>query len=377
MKKNLALFFYICTFFVLFSSVSMALETRAIDELRKKDVLSDADQKTVEAFIGSGIEELFNLEDFSAASSLRLAIVSRKTGLNETSAQQYKTAFNSAAVESFTKAFGRLDQLQNQSQAFSVRLNLLLLMSEISDAGFVNLAIDNIKSKSSAIRYSAVKCLSSPDIIKQLSSATSADIQRAQNAISVLTEVAANETDGSVLIEIVNFAAGINSSDAEKLILEIAKGRIGKYESWTVSNDYVDAATLKALYAKSLKASSDSAKNDLMAALGQLYSYVIQRYALDAANLSEASKSQVVDVIVGTENDLMSQILGSKVGAMKKAIERNDMAALMMAHDSLLGSSDGKGMIASTVEFYYSIDGENKIYMPKKLVVLAKESVQQ
>jgi hypothetical protein len=62
---------------------------------------------------------------------------------------------------------------------------------------------------------------------------------------------------------------------------------------------------------------------------------------------------------------------------MKKAIERNDMAALMTAHDSLLGSSDGKGMIASTVEFYYSIDGENKIYMPKKLVVLAKESVQQ
>lgn len=377
MKKNLVVFFCFCAFFILFSSISLALETRAIDDIRKKDVLNDTDQKAVGAFIEAGIEELFNTEDFSAVSSLRQAIVSRKAGLNETSAQQYKTAFDSTAVESFTKAFGRLDKVQNQAQAFSIRLNLLLLISELSDARLVNLAIDNIKSKSSAIRYAAAKCLSSPDIIKQLNSATSADIQLAQKAISALNEIMKNETDGSVLVEIITFTSEINGNESENLILEIAKDRISKYENATVSNDYIEAAVLKALYAKSLKASSDSVKNDLMAAFGQLYSYVIQQYAIKDANLSETRKGQVVDVIVGVENDLVSQILGSKAGSLKKAIERDDMAALMTAHDSLLGSSNGKGMIASAVDFYYSIEGENKVYMPKKLVTPAKEPEQQ
>lgn len=341
---------------------SLAVNTRQIDLVRKKDVLQPSDNQVIRDFLQSGVAEISNTEDFTTISQTRQAIVSRSKSSNDNSAIQYEKAFNSAAVSVLNDAFSTLPA-ENREK---IQINLLLLVKELQNAALADLAMQYFDAANPAIQYLAVGCVTTDEMLKALNTNTSDRVELAERVLAKFSEMTTASLDNNVLSNIVKAANAIDTDSARELLLKIARMRMEKYTSWQVKNASVDKELITALGEKAQKALEDVEKIELIAAMAQLYSYTIQTYA-NSDDLSDNFKEQLIDVIVSVENGIISDMLGNKTQNLKKSIEKRDMSGLISGHDSLLGNSVSKGMLANAVDFYYSMDGENRVNAPKKL----------
>ena len=70
-----------------------AINTRGIDQIRKKDVLESQDSQIIGSFIDSWLEELQFTEDFSSIATLKSTFEARAVSSNQASADQYDKVF--------------------------------------------------------------------------------------------------------------------------------------------------------------------------------------------------------------------------------------------------------------------------------------------
>ena len=115
----------------------------------------------------------------------------------------------------------------------------------------------------------------------------------------------------------------------------------------------MDTGILKLLSAKI--ASGGTANPQLARQFSQLYSYAIQRYirGVKDNNLKEPSGSQLASVLVETEQQCLSKLLGGPQTSITRAVEAGDMAALQAEHDRLLGGANQPGALPSKFNFTY------------------------
>ncbi|MBN1804175.1 MAG: hypothetical protein JW837_02880 [Sedimentisphaerales bacterium] len=306
------------------------------------------------------INELVIARDFTDAARLRSVITSRRS-----SQSQYQEQYSKSCKEHISKSMVQAKEKQAELQ-HKIRVNLMILVSELNDPDLVDLALSTIEDKDKAVQYWAVRTVTKETLINHLKAiAADSTIDRISGE---LLKVAENMSPEATML-MVNFAAITNSEATEELALKLADVRIAGYEKYQASPGPVDMKILKLLCNKML------AKPQEAPVFGnrfcQLYSYVMQRYIYHlkgALQENERDIHMLASILVEIEDKCIGRLTGLKQGVIKDAVEKSNANALVLEHGRLLGDQIRQGEIPSKHKINYgeNEDGSTRT-MPKVL----------
>ncbi len=339
---------------------SVAVNTREVDNVRRKAVLDDSDLKIIDDFLSQAIQELVETRDFTKIAKIRTVILSRQSA--QAQQAQYAQQFSASARKYIAKGFIDAKKLRRTERITGVVTNLLILMDGLRDLGLADQAIAMLKNENMVIRYWAVHCLTNPAIITKLNATTTSNANQASVIAAQLKDLIENSTP-EIVVLIAQFAAGVNIPEAEQLLIQITDVRIKRYADWTVKYELYDSAILKFLSSKiplpsqspggTLPATTSS-KPALARRFAQLYSYAIQRYVKGAALLNDTQKSHLASVLVETEDKCLGRLLGKPQLTIRRLVERKNVQAILAEHDRLLGTAATPGQLPTALNFDYS-----------------------
>jgi hypothetical protein len=335
--KSLSLVVAIISGFFVFLASAEAVDSLAIEAVRGKQVLDDADFKTIDDFVAKAVGEMLATEDFSSISNARVIIVANSAS-NQPSQTQFAEQFSKSAQKHISAALQSAEGLTSRSRSFRVITNLLMLVNDLADIHLIDLSLKYVDSNNSVISYWAVKCLVNPKITEKLNSPKAIDTAR--QVTRRLDEIIATSSPDTLGL-IASFAGSIKIPEGDALLLKVADRRIASYADWSVEQEFLDGDILRTLGDK--MASSGANKESIGRRFGQLFSYVLQRYIKGADVLTDVQKEQLVSVLVETEKSCLSKISGKPQFGIKKAIESGDVNALQQEHNNILGDGTKAG----------------------------------
>jgi hypothetical protein len=355
MKIKWVIFAVLVVFLILVMNPgSKAVNTREVDNVRKKTVLDNSDLKIIDDFLAEAIQELVRERDLTKIAQKRTVILSRRSTQG-----QYAQQFSESARKYIAQGFLDAQKLPRQERITGVTINLLILMDGLQDLGLADQAIAMLKNENMVIRYWAVHSLTNPNIITQLNAA--ANSNQASILAAKFTEILDVSTP-EIIALIARFAAGVQIPQAEQLLCQIADIRIKSYADWTVKYELYDSAILKYLSSKlplasqasgSTSTTSATSKAAVARCFAQLYSYAIQRYVKGADMLNNTQKSHLTSVLTDIEEKCISTLLKPQL-TIRRALERNSLPAILAEHDRLLGNATTPGELTQMLKFDYS-----------------------
>jgi hypothetical protein len=359
MNIKWAFFTVLTAFFVLItSSRVLAVNTRDIDNVAKKTVIDDQDKKIIDDFLAEAVQELVKTRDFTSIAKLRAVILSRKG-----SQGQYAQQFSESAHKYIKAGFEQAQTLRPEERKNNVIISLLILIDGMEDLHLTDLAMGMLKDQNMVIRYWAVHCLTNPAIIQQLNSQAALNPDLA-TAITEQLKGLVQTSKPEILVHIARFASNINIPQGEQLLLQVADERIKRYADWMVTCEFYDDTILKLLESKITSSSGDMSTPVPAATAGtpavarsfaQLYFYIIQRYIKGYNTLNDDQKQQLASGIIEVEENCIPRLLGinRSQGALRKAIERDDLKALSDECNKLLGDETSSGQLPLKLGFDY------------------------
>lgn len=357
MKGKGAVFAVLAVFLVLLTnSVSGAVNTLDIDNVREKEVLNSQDLQIIDNFVDEAIQELARTEDFTSIAKVRGVILARDSSNRRSAQAQYTEQFFESAHKYISEAFNQVSESAPEDRKFKVMVNLLILIDGLENLRLADLVLGMLKNENTVIRYWAVHSITNPGITKRLNSADVANLELARSIAGQLKGLVESSTPETLAL-MAEFAADVNIPQAEDLLLQIADMRIEKYAKWAVDYELLDGTVLKSLCKKI--SSAGLSKPAVARRFGQLYSYAIQRYINGWNFLSAAQKHQLASVLLETEKWCISKLLEtpqSSIKRIKRAIENSDYTGLLQEHNRLLGGETKTGELPKKVGF----DWENQ-----------------
>lgn len=358
MKIKWAFFTVLTAFFVLaINSNAVAVNTRDIDNVLKKSVIDDQDNKIIDDFLSQAVQELVKTKDFTSIAKLRTVILSRRS-----SQSQFAQQYSESAYKHIQAGFEQAQTLKQEDRKTNVTISLLILIDGMEDLRLSDLAMRMLKDQNMVIRYWAVHCLTNPAIIEQLNSAATSNPQLTTTISEQLKEVV-ETSKAEIIVHIARFAANVNIPQEGELLLQVADERIKRYGDWTVKHEFYDNIILKLLESKIPLSSQDPvapapttsiSKTAVAQRFAQLYSYAIQRYIKGKDIFNETQKLQLASVLIEIEDKSVSRLIGEPQVTIRRAIERNNMTALSDEHNRLLGDETTAGQLPSKFGFDYS-----------------------
>ena len=335
--KSLSLVVAVISGFFVFLASANAVDSLAIEAVRGKAVLDDADFKAIDDFVAKAVGEMLATEDFSSISNARAIIVanSASTQPNQT---QFAEQFSKSAQKYISAALQKAESLTPPEKSFRIMTNLLMLTDALADVRMAEVALKYVDSKNAVIRYWAVHCVTNPEITEKLNSPKAIDTAR--QVTRRLDEIIATSSPDTLGL-IASFAGSIKIPEGDALLLKVADRRIASYADWSVEQELLDGVILRILGDKI--ASSSASKESIGRRFGQLFSYVLQRYIKGVEVLDAAQKEQLVSVLVETEKSCLSKISGKPRFGIKKAIESGDTNVLQQEHNNILGDGTKAG----------------------------------
>jgi len=351
MKVKLAFSAVLVVFLVMAMDSSLtAVDTKDIDLVLKKTVLDAQDFTIIDQFLAEAVQELARERNFTDIARRRAVIISRKSEQG-----QYAEQFSKSAYKHIQAGFTQAEALRPEQRKTNAIINLLILINGLEDLRLADLAVARLGDENAVVRYWAVNCLASPAVLQQLNAqATSNPTQAA--AIARRFEALVDSSSVETLLLIARFAAGVNIPQAEGLLLRIADVRIKSYADWTVRHELSDIVLLKVLEGKITATSSSLSKTDVAQRFAQLYSYAIQRYLKGLVVLNDTQKGYLASVLVEVQEKCVSRLLGTPQTTLRRALERENMAAISDEHNALLGSGTTPGQLSTRLGFDYGTD---------------------
>ncbi|MGA2071661.1 MAG: hypothetical protein ABSG97_09960 [Sedimentisphaerales bacterium] len=335
--KSLSLVVAIISGFFVFLVSAKAVDTLAIEAVRGKSVLDDADLKTIDDFVAKAVGDLLATQDFSSISNARAVIVANSVS-SQQNQTQFAEQFSKSAQKYISAGLQQAEGMTPADRSFRIVTNLLMLADALADVRVAEAALKYVDSKNEGIRYWAVHCLTNPGITEKLNSPKAIDTAR--QVVRRLDEIVATSSPDTLGL-IASFAGSIKISEGEALLLKVADRRITSYADWSVERELLDGDILRILGDK--MASSSASKESVGRRFGQLFSYVLQRYIRSADVLTDTQKEQLASVLVETEKTSLSKILGKPRYGIKKAIESGDINALQQEYNNLFGDGTKAG----------------------------------
>lgn len=332
------------------------IDTRAIEAVREKSVLNNSDLQAIDVFVQDAVEEVLRAQDkdFAQIANTRSILISRQES-NVADQKQYAQQFIESAQKHITAALKEAELLPPTRRA-KVRINLLIIAKALKDEALVAVALPYLSDPSKPVSYWATQLITGEAALA-MTNASSPQSEQILSALKRIAPVASAET----LSQIIPFAAQIKMAAGQELILTIADGRIKQYESNSVSHALADIKVLSGLCTQFN--TNGPNKTQCAQRFAQLLSYTIQRFAKGQDRLTEQQKQDLVSIIVETEDKCLTMLTKQPQTGLKRAIEREDMTALMAEHDRLLGSATEKGVLPQLLHFSYKA-GEREQSVP-------------
>ena len=340
---------------MMFSVSRAVVDLRRIKEVHGKSVLTQQDLEVIDEFMKDAVTDLVRTTDFTQVSKTRTTILTYRSPQAQYAQQYSESSYRhiAAGVEE-----ARTD-IRDDSRRFKVIANLLILVDSLKDPRLVDLAIAEIRHPNSAVRYWAVRATTDPALWSKLSQDQSAAAQVTGQILAECSQVVGSSSP-EVLRLMADFAARQDSAEAERLLLQVADARIGRYADWSVKYELMDGAILQVLCDKIVAGGASG--GPLAKRFGQLLSFAMQRYLKgqsDAA-IKPISLNYLVSVLIETEEKCIGRLVGTPQATLRRAIEAKDFAALQAEHDRLLGAGDQAGVLSAKFSVDYGLDGQNR-----------------
>ncbi len=335
----------------LFSVSQAQVDSRRIEEVIKKSVLTQEDFEVIDAFAGDAIGRLVRTVDFTEVAKTRASIVS-----HQSAQAQYAQRFSEACSREIQAGFDYAnEQITDPQRRFKVFANLLILINELNDPRLIDLAVGMIGHEASAVQYWAIRAATNPAAWEKLSQDQAAAAATTRKILDASGKVVGTSSP-EVLSLMAQFAGRYDTVPAVELLVSIAEVRIQNYADGTASYELIDATLLKLLSGK-IAANGQAAR-----AFSQLYSYAIQRYIRGMQNnsLKGMSQSYLASVLVETEEQCLSKLLGGTQTGIRRALEAGDVNALQAEHDRLLGNASAPGILSTKFNINYGTGGTNR-----------------
>jgi hypothetical protein len=332
------------------------VDARRIDEVFKKDVLTPEDFQVIDAFMTDAVARLVRTIDFTEVAKRRAVILTKQRPQ-----AQYAQRFSEAAGKEIAAGFDYAGtEITDPARRFIVFTNLLILVNELNDPRLADLAIRMIPQENPAVRYWAVQASTNPGVWQKLGQDQASAGQIARKIIDACNPVVATSSPETLLL-MAQFAGRNSTPPADDLLGRVAEARIKSYATADVKYELVDTAILKLL---SDKITAGSTPNPQLARqFAQLYSFAMQRYikGVRANALREASRNYLASVLVTTEEQCLSKLLGAPQATIRRAVEASDMDGLQAEHDRLLGGANQAGALPSKFNFTYGSTGNSRV----------------
>ncbi len=322
------------------------VDTRAIETVREKSVLNANDLQAIDAFVLDAVEEVLRAQDkdFATIAKTRSILISRQQS-NVPNQKQYTQQF----LESVQKHVGSaLKEAQTLTpvRRTKVSINLLIMAQAMNHKMMITVALPYLSDSSKPVSYWATQLATSPAALVA-ANGSAPESGQLISALKKIAPVASSET----LSLIAPFAAQINNAAGQELILSIADARIKQYANNTVSHELADIKVLSGLCVQF--DTNTTSKTQCAQRFAQLFSYAIQRYAKNQAQLTDQQKEDLISIIAETEDKCITKLTKQPQVALRRALERGDVTILMTEHDALLGSATQKGTLAELLHFSY------------------------
>ncbi|MBN1973580.1 MAG: hypothetical protein JW787_08065 [Sedimentisphaerales bacterium] len=340
-----------CTILIFLSVLKIQTNLQAaaasqINNILNKTVLTEQDKQIIDDYIRETINALLNENNLSKIARHREVILSRKG-----SQVQYVQQFNESTEKYITEAFNTIKTLKPAEKQSIIAANLLILIDKLENIQFAIPAMNLLEDKNIVVRYWAVQCLTNPNIIARLNSGQASNPNLPQEITAKFKSIVPGSSP-EILNSIARYAAGINITQGEELLLQIADQRIRSYADWSIKLEYIDTNLLKLIESKISNPSDKTDVSALARRFAQLYSYAIQRYAAGFDTLNSIQKAQLATLIVEIEDKCIKNMTGSQQ-TLRKALETEQLQALMAEHNILLGSDTAQGKLPLKYKFNY------------------------
>lgn len=339
----------------MFSVSRAVVDLRRIKEVHGKSVLTQQDMDVIDEFMKDAVTDLVRTTDFTQVSKTRTTILTYQSSQAQYAQQYSESAFR--YVEAGVQE-ARTD-IRDENRRFKVVANLLILVDSLKDPRLIPLAIAEIKHPNSAVRYWAVRAATDPGLWTKLNQNQSAAAQTAGQILAECSRVAGGSSP-EVLHLMAEFASRYDTAEAERLLLQVADARIGRYADWSVRYELMDSAILKVLCDKIVAGSGSGSQ--LARRFGQLLSFAMQRYIKGQSDgaVKPISLNYLVSVLIETEEKCIGRLLGAPQATIRRAIEAKDVAALQAEHDRLLGAGNQAGVLSSKFSVNYGPEGQGR-----------------
>ena len=335
-----------------------AVDTKAIDGVLGKSVLTSRDLRVIDEFVAQAVKNVLRTRDETKVAEDRAILLSRVSPQG-----QYAQQFSESALKHITASL-ELAAALPEDRASIATMNLLILVHDLKDVTLVDLALDRLSDPRAPVAFWAASIATSETLVTAINRDASSDLaQRVETRLSGLVREGCSP---HVLSLMTKFASALQGLSGQDMLLAIADLRIVQYEKGSVENEQLDTTLLKSLCARINQ--NTSGRERLAMRFGQLYSYVIQRYAKGADSLQQLQMRRTLGVIAEVEAKCIGTILGAPSTALMRALERQDVTLLLAAHDALLGSRERVGSLVTKLQFSYgrAADGSDQKW-PKPL----------
>ncbi|MGE5297204.1 MAG: hypothetical protein ACM3VT_20460, partial [Solirubrobacterales bacterium] len=141
------------------------VDSRRIEEVVKKSVLTQEDFEIIDAFAADAIGRLVRTVDFTEVAKTRASIVSHQVSQAQY-AQRFSEACHREIAQGFDYATNEITDVQRRLKVYA---NLLILINEMNDPRLTDLCVPMISHEAAAVRYWAVRAATNPAAWEKLS----------------------------------------------------------------------------------------------------------------------------------------------------------------------------------------------------------------
>ncbi|NLH16099.1 MAG: hypothetical protein GX455_05940 [Phycisphaerae bacterium] len=333
-----------------------------------KTAPAGADTEVVTQFITAATEQILWAEKGGDAIDARIQLMAFRG--QDQYAQAYVGILR-GRLETVIKEAGAFPDAAKKAGALR---NFSILIAQMDTLELAKLSVGLLGEKDTVIRYWAVKALTSEKISSQLSTAAATDASFRKQILDALTRTASQEDQPVILVQLARYALKTKGAEGRDLILTVVDNRMKSYVAWKVTQESTDLEILTVLVEKLAASVAPEDKTVFAGRFAQYYSYVIQRYAKGQDIMSLSARQALISTIVGTEESLLSgpALLNRKATDLRSAIQKNNLEALIKAHDAILGSTAGAGELAGKIKFTYEGNASAPKVLPPPPATLPK-----
>lgn len=201
--KALIRYLQLASIGLMFLQSPLMAQDRLPSEVYQADPLNEAQVQSIDLFLETHIQSLLS-DDAELRQSARRSLSNPLRRPNAT--QAFQTTYAEQAVQALTQPL--------QSSDFAIRLNALIILSDLSIPEAVELASEYINDDNPAVRYWAVRCFQNRELISQL------DPQQATAFLDILSKRLAVETSDPACIRLAEALDAYDNPQAYTKLLD-------------------------------------------------------------------------------------------------------------------------------------------------------------